>query len=442
MHGVQHWTNWAGNVRCLPSQADEPATEGEIVALVRRAANTGGRVKVVGAGHSCSPIAAPDQAHLVSLRRYHRVLAVDRQARTVTVQAGIRLADLNTFLAAHGLALSNLGAIAEQSVAGAISTGTHGTGVRFGGLAEQVIGLTLVTAEGEVLALSAQREPDIFAAAKVGLGCLGVISTATLACEPRFNLQLLERPASLAGTLRGLDHLLQAEHFGFWWVPHTGRVYQRAANRTTRAAAGQAPAPLAWVRDVLLGSYAHAGALWATRSRPGVVPHINRTFRHLLFGRVREQIGRSDRIFTSTIRVRQEVMEYALPLGQAGTALRQLSSLTDERGFHAHLPVDVRFSAADTAWLSPAYGRPTCYIGIIAYRPFGRDLPHEAYFRAVDELLSSLGGRPHWGKRHYRSGADLRGKYPRWDAFQAVRAHLDPNGMFLNAHLEHLFAQS
>ena len=168
------WSNWAGNVQCQPTDYHEPTTEKELVALVKQVAAKGERIKVVGAGHSFSRVAACDGAHLVSLQRYQQVLAVNREARTVTVQAGIWLKDLNKFLATKGLALSNMGIIAEQSLAGAISTATHGTSTRFGSLAQQVVALSLVTASGEVISASKEQNPELFAAAQVSLGSLGI----------------------------------------------------------------------------------------------------------------------------------------------------------------------------------------------------------------------------------------------------------------------------
>ena len=433
------WTNWAGNVECQPSHYHEPTTEEALVALVKQVASKGERIKVVGAGHSCSKIAASDGVHLVSLQRYQQVLEVNHDARTVTVQAGIWLKELNDFLATEGLALSNMGVIAEQSIAGAISTATHGTGIRFGSLAQQVVALSLVTASGEVISASKEQNPDAFAAAQVSLGSLGILSTVTLLCEPAFNLHAIQDVSDLDSTLEKLDSLLEAEHFGFWWIPHTDYVRLWSAKRTNQRASDSQNKAWAWFNDILLGSYLHESALWLSSFVPSLVPTVNRVFRALLFNRQQEQIGRSDHVFTLTILMRQVIMEYGIPIEHTASALRELRDLIKRHNFKVHLPVDVRFTNAEDAWLSPAWGRKTCYIGILMYRPFGRDVPYEACFREIDALMSKFEGRPHWGKLHYRTASDLQQAYPHWDDFQKIRQELDPAGVFMNDYLERVF---
>jgi sugar-1,4-lactone oxidase-like protein len=392
-------------------------------------------VKVVGSGHSFSDIADSEGAAQISLARCNRVLDVDQDRAVVMVEAGIRLSDLSRQLAAHGLALSNLGVISSQSLAGAISTGTHGTGLRFGGLAQQVLALRLIAADGEVIEANRERQPDVFDAARIGLGCLGILSTITLQCEPAFNLRLSERPARLDATLDRLASLNAEEHAGLWWFPHTDRVQIRSANRTHEPSTLHRRRLARWLKGVVLGNYVHAMALWLAAFAPSATPTVNRALARTLFGGTHHSTGPSHRIFTSPVLIPQCGLEFGLPVELAATAVRKVRALIDQRGHRVHSPVDIRFSAADDVWLSPAYGRPTCYIGVIAYRPFGRATDTSHLFRELDELLSSLGGRPHWGKIHHWQAPDFAEAYPRWAEFQALRRQLDPKGMFLNAYL-------
>ncbi|MDB5101857.1 MAG: Sugar 1,4-lactone oxidase [Cyanobacteria bacterium RYN_339] len=402
---------------------------------MREARRRGERVKVVGAGHSCAAIALAEDAHLVSLDRQDRMVEVDEATGLVRVEAGIRLHALNQRLAERGLALPNLGVIDDQSLAGAISTGTHGTGLGMGAIASCVVGLVVMDAAGEVHELSATQHPALFQAARTGLGACGVILRATLACVPKFHLRITQGPGTLDETLAGLDALNRAERFGFWWFPHTDLVRLWRAEQTEDPC-DPPPGPAARWHDDWVMNRGHEALLGASLAAPALVPAINRGFFEANFARETSWVAPSASAFRLNILVRQRVLEYALPYEQAAAALRGLRALIDARGYRVHWPVDVRFGAADEPWLAPAQGRATCYVGVLMYRPFDLDPAWEPCFRAVDELFAGLGGRPHWGKIHWRDAADLAPRYPHWAAFQAARRQLDPTGVFMNPYLE------
>lgn len=404
-------------------------SESEIRALVTEAAAAGERVKVVGAGHSFTDIACTDGI-LVSLDGYDRVLAVDAEARTVTVQAGISIKKLNAELAQVGLAMSNLGDIAYQSIAGAISTATHGTGIGFGNLATFVTELTLVCADGSVIDCSPSADERVFRAAQVSLGSLGVISTVTLRCEPAFNLHAREEGAELDEVLGSMDeHTSSNEHFEFFWFPHSSRVHMKRNNRTDRGPSRKRPWK-AFKNEVIMSNVAYGLVCRYGRARPEKIPSLMRDTVAAGIGRF-QRVDRSDHIFASTRLVRFAEMEYAIPREHAREAIERVRDVIDER-FLVNFPVEVRFVAADDILLSPAYGRETCYIAVHLYR--GMD--YEPYFRAVEEIMMSYDGRPHWGKLHFRDAASLRGSYPRWDDFIEVRNKLDPTGVFRNTYLD------
>jgi len=402
-------------------------TEHALCEIVRDAVRAGEPVKAIGAGHSFSAIAATD-GRLVRLDRYARVLSVDRERRTAEVQAGIPLYRLSQALLAEGLALPNLGDIAYQSVAGAISTATHGTGRRLGNLATFVRALSLVTADGELLECSTAERPEIFHHARVGLGALGIISTVTLQCVPAFALHALEMPMRLDAVLESLDeHVDGNDHFEFFWVPHTGWALTKRNNRTDRPLAPRGRV-VEFRDDVLWSNLAFGLGCRLGRLRPAWIPRLARA----LPGRGRvEYVDHSHRVFASPRLVRFAEMEYAIPRTAAKEAISRLVEMVKARGFLLSFPVEVRFVAADDISLSPAYGRETCYVAV---HVFG-GMEYEPYFRAVEEIMRSYGGRPHWGKIHFQGEETLRGLYPEWEGFQAVRTALDPEQRFANPYL-------
>jgi L-gulonolactone oxidase len=438
------WRNWAGDEGCRPREVARPESVERIAETVVRAGEAGRRVRAVGAGHSFSDIACSD-GMLLSLERCDRVLDVDREAGLVRVQGGITIAALNATVAKHGLALENLGDIDAQSIAGAISTATHGTGAGLRNISSQVQELKLVLADGKTLVCSrapsagrpassaggsadgAARDGELLRAARVGLGALGVIAEVTLRCVPAFKLRGVDAPAPLADTLERFEELAAAnDHFELFVFPHCDVALTRTNNRTE-----EPPRPRgrlsAWANDVLLTNHAF-GAFCALGSRmPSQIPRINRLVTRL--AGTTKRIDRSDRIFASPRLVRFTEMEYALPRERTPEAVRAVMELIERRGFAVPFPIEVRTVAADEAMLSTAYGRESGFVAVHMYQ----GMQWRPYFEAVEQIMYDLGGRPHWGKRHFQTEATLRERYPEWDAFQAIRARLDPQGRFANA---------
>lgn len=427
------WANWAGNQRCRPVAVERPGTEDELAAVVRRAGAQGRTVKAVGAGHSFTDIACTDGVQ-VRLDRYNRLLSVDTSTGLVTVQSGITLGDLNRQLDELGLALPNLGDIAYQSVAGAVSTSTHGTGIRLGGLATQIAGLTLVDGGGEVVAASPTDDPELFNAARVGLGAVGLLSTVTLQTVPAFNLHAVEEPMRVDAVLSSLDeHVEGNDHFEFYWVPHTRWALTKRNNRTAARPGGR-PRLRELYERIVLENLAFGLACRVSRWRPDLTPRAVRAVPSS--GRT-EYVGRSYRVFTSPRFVHFYEMEYSIPRAAAVEALERLMAFVKDEGLMLSFPVEVRFTAPDDVWLSTAQGPPgsageRCYIAVHVYR----DTPYEQYFGGVEAIMDSLGGRPHWGKLHFQTAASLAPRYERWGDFQAVRGRVDPDGRFANAYLD------
>ncbi len=424
-YSATRWRNWAGDQRCSPAAVLHPASIDELSAALQRAQREGRSVRAVGAGHSFSDIACTDGL-LLALDRMNRVLDLQPASGLVRVQAGITIHELSAQLAVHGLALENLGDIDAQSIAGAISTATHGTGARLRNISSQVRQLTLVLADGSTLVCSPERDPETFRAARVSLGALGVIADVTLQCVPAFTLRGVDQPMPLGDTLERFEQLVHDnEHFEFYVFPHTNTALTRTNNRTTQAPQPRTPLS-AYANDVLLTNHAFQLLCRAGRRMPSRIPQLNRLATSLAGRTVR--VDRSDAIFASPRLVRFTEMEYALPRANTPDAVRQVMALVERQRFHVPFPIEVRAVAADDAFLSTAARRDSGFIAVHMYRR----MAWEPYFRAVAHVMDELDGRPHWGKRHFHTAATLRPRYRDWDRFQAVRARLDPGGRFAN----------
>ncbi|MFE2163061.1 D-arabinono-1,4-lactone oxidase [Streptomyces lydicus] len=422
------WRNWAGNVTARPARSVTPASTEELVAAVRAAAEDGLTVKAAGTGHSFTPAAATDGL-LIRPERLTGVRAVDRAAGTVTVAAGTPLKHLNETLAAHGLSLTNMGDIMEQTVSGAAGTGTHGTGRDSASIAAQITALELVTADGSVLTCSADENPDVFAAARLGLGALGVISELTFAVEPEFLLTAREEPMGFDEVTDRFDELVaENEHFEFYWFPHTGNCNTKRNNRSQGPAAPPGRVG-AWIEDELLSNGVFQVACAVGRAVPAAIPGIAKVSSRALSARTYTDIPY--KVFTSPRRVRFVEMEYALPRAAAAAALGELKALVERSDFRISFPVEVRTAPADDLVLSTASGRDTVYIAVHMYR----GTPYEAYFAAAERIMTAHEGRPHWGKLHTRDADYLAEVYPRFGEFTAVRDRLDPERRFANAYL-------
>jgi L-gulonolactone oxidase len=420
--------NWGGNQRCRPVAVEEPGSVLEVVEAVGRARAAGQRTRVVGAGHSFTGLACTDGRQM-RLDRLDRILAVDREAMTVTVEAGIPLWRLNRALAERGLALANLGDIDRQTVAGALATATHGTGRRFGNLATFVAGFELVTADGEVVRCSADEEADLLHAGRASLGALGVVTAVTLRVVDAFRLDAVERPRRFDDVLADLEESVTAnEHYEFYWFPHTDSCAVKEQNRTDEPVRRKSRYKT-W-RDEILMSNAVFGAVCAAgRFAPGVVPRLAEYVGASL-GRI-EVVDESYKVFCSPRLVRFVEMEYAVPWTRVHEAVRGVRAIVD-RDHLVSFPIEVRIVAGDDIPLSPAYGRESAYIAVHMFR----GVAFEEYFRAVEDLMTGLDGRPHWGKLHWQSAATLAPRYPEWGRFQALRRRLDPDGWFSNPELD------
>jgi L-gulono-1,4-lactone dehydrogenase len=423
------WQNWAGNQTATPRRELTPRSAAEVAAAVTGAARDGLTVRMTGSGHSFTPVAATDGV-LLRPDGLRAVRSVDPAAGLVTVEAGCQLRVLNEYLRGQGLALQNMGDIQEQTAAGAIQTGTHGTGRDLGGIAAQVTGLELVRGDGELVSCSAEQDGKLFQAARIGLGALGVLTAVTFRVVPAFLLTAREEPMRWAEVIARLDELTsENEHFEFYWFPHTDGCLTKRNNRV----AGPARPLPGWryrLDDEFLSNTLFGLTCRLGQRYPGTIPAINGIATRALGAR--QYTDTSHRVFTSPRRVRFKEQEYAVPREHLAAVLAEVRALFARRDWRISFPIEIRVAPPDDIWLSTAYGRATGYIAIHVFH----QAPHEDYFREVEAVMTAVGGRPHWGKMHTRDAAYLRGVYPRFADFVALRDELDPARRFGNTYLD------
>ncbi|HEX9036283.1 MAG TPA: D-arabinono-1,4-lactone oxidase [Ktedonobacterales bacterium] len=427
----REWTNWSGSVAFQPKEIVTPRSLEELARVVGHYGNAGRHIRVTGAGHSFTPLVRSDDV-LISMAGLQGITAADPQAGTVSVLGGARLKALGDELLRRGLAQENLGDIDVQTITGAISTGTHGTGVSFGSISTQVVALKLVTASGELLELSEERQPEYFKAAQVSLGALGVIAEVTLRVVPAKRLHYQTRRERLDSVLDNLERYKhENSHFEFFWLPYTDWTQAKFTNETDE----QPTSANLWTdfNRVVIEN----GVFWALSEGARIAPPLSKTVSAISAWGIAPTtaVDYSHRIFATPRAVRFQEMEYNVPAESFVPIMRELQALITRRGYHVHFPIECRFVRGDDIWLSPAYQRDSAYLAAHMYK----GMRYEEYFREVEHIYQCYDGRPHWGKMHTLDAATLASRYPRWSDFQRVRAELDPQGVFLNDYLRRLF---
>ena len=427
------WKNWAGNQQSKPFRIERPASESEVVEIIRQAVLNKQRVKVVGSGHSFTGIAVPDEV-MIDLTRLNQVRSVDHSGGLITVQAGIVLSDLNAQLELHQLSMPNLGDVTYQTLAGALSTSTHGTGLQRTGLAAQIRAFKMVSASGEVLVCSPLENAEIFHCGRVSLGALGVITEVTLNVVPAFNLRAVEQPMRISDVLDNYSQIIEEnDFFEFYWVPHTKWALTKANNVSSDAS--DSPGRFAtWYNKMFLENYAFGVLCRIGRLFPTLIPKLATILPSS--GRV-EYVNVSHRIFSSKRLVKFYEMEYSISLDSLVPALREVMSMVDDRGFRISFPVEVRCTGSDDIPFSTSTGRRSAYIAVHMFK--GSE--YGEYFSAVEAILRKYEGRPHWGKIHNLNANDISSLYPDYQRFIEVRNQLDPEGVFTNDYLRRVLGR-
>ena len=425
----REWRNWAGDQSCRPAAVAAPANRDDLAAAVAAAAQAGRKVSVAGAGHSFTEAALTDDT-LIHLGALSGVLEADAASGLVRVGGGTVFGALNEELVRLGLAMENLGDIDRQTIAGAISTGTHGTGARLRNVSAQVEAIELVTGTGEVRELTVAGQPELLRAARVGIGALGAIVAVTLRCVPAFTLNRVDSPQPREAVLDEFERRVAAnDHFELFTFAYSDLALVLERNRTEEAPRPRGRAA-AFLNDVVLENWALEALSASARALPAAIPALSRLAARVASGS--SSTDRSDRIFVNERRVRFTEMEYALPREHGPEAVRRVIEWVRANRYPVFFPIEVRVSAGDDALLSPAHERDSAYIAVHQYR----GMEWRPYFEAVEEIMAAYRGRPHWGKRHFQTAASLAPLYPRWADFAAARDELDPGRVFANEYAE------
>lgn len=421
------WENWSGSVVCDPQVIEAPSTQDEIIEIVKRATEAGKNIRVVGSGHSFTPLVQTNEI-LMTLDNYQGLLHVDKEAAQVTIKAGTKIKRLSEILFEHGLAQENLGDIDVQSIAGAISTGTHGTGANLGTIATQVIGIKLITASGDVVECSHTHNVEIFKAAQISLGALGIISEVTLQCVPAYRLHYVWKKLDLEDVFANLEqYKSENRNFEFFWIPYTSATMCKFLNITEEPA--KPKNRFRQFNEVVIEN----GVLWLFCQTARMFPSASSRIAKIMSGLISggSDVQYSHQIFATTRAVKFQEMEYNIPVEHFEDCLREIDATIREKNIDVMFPIECRFIKGDDIPLSPATERDSAYIAV----HMNKGMPHEAYFSAIEAIFVKYNGRPHWGKIHTRVASDFETLYPQWEQFQKVRQTLDPSDTFLNSYL-------
>lgn len=428
----KQWQNWSGSVQCMP-MIYYPESNEDIIRIFEMARKNRQTVRVYGSGHSFTPLCQTDTI-MVCLDKMQGIISLDKERHIATVWGGTKLHHLGELLHEQGLALVNMGDIDVQSVAGALCTGTHGTGKNFGVLATQLIGIKLITPQGEVLKCSNDENADLFKAAQVSFGALGIISEMTLQCRTSHHLKISSQKSSDRLIAQNFESYNNSHRNAeYYWFPAAQKAWLKLTDEVPIDPNAVKKRGLAQKIQVFTENGLF-GLLCKTAAR---IPNFSHTVSKIsaIVAGGPPQTDYSHRIYATTRLVRFHEMEYNIPLENYIQVQDDLIKLFEKHRFRTPIPIEVRRVKADDIWLSPAYERESVYFAFHQYQ----SMPYSAYFSAVEPILVAAGGRPHWGKMHTQNAVFFEKNYPKWNDFLKIRQQLDPENYLLNDHLRHIF---
>lgn len=423
--------NWSGHVHWKNARIHQPSSEAAVVSLVKTALRNKQKVRAVGSAHSFSPLCQTDDL-LISLDNYQGIISIDKAKKEVSVKAGTKLNTLNQLLHQEGLALANMGDIDVQSLAGALSTGTHGTGTSFGNLSTFITSIRFVNGLGEVKTCSKNESTSLFKAAQIALGSLGIITAITLKCVDTYCLELEIGADSLEQVLNQYTSInANNRNFEFYWFPNTDKVMTRTANISRQAPAHN---PMKnFVQEVVLENalfklacecsyYFPKTSNWISRFSANTIgEHSKRAYSH--------------QVYTTARWVRFKEMEYNIPVTAYTEVKKEITKWINKHNKQVMFPLENRFVKGDDIYLSPAYQRDSAYIAVHIYNK--KD--HRYYFNHLEQIFKAHQGRPHWGKMHTLTKEELQERYPMFNVFNKIRKEQDPHAVFVSPYLASLF---
>jgi len=427
------WSNWSGSVNVRPRAVAVPQDEVDLAVAVRKAE---GRVRVPGSGHSFSPLNQTDGT-LIDLAAFVGLKGFDSEREVASIAAATPMWGLGSLLHPLGYALKNMADIDRQTLGGAVATGTHGTGRKFGSLSADVASFRLLLTTGQVLHCAPDENPDIFAAGRLALGLFGVMTEIDMAVRPIYKLQRRHFARPVKELFRQLDGLVGANrNFEFFWFPMSDMAVCKSLNETEAHAPTRHSARTLLARGEIRRprEYLFAGGCEMLRAIPGLTGPANKFFTAIMAPK--QKVRWSHEVYPSPRTVKFNEVEYAVPYEKGAEAAQEVVELIRKKKLSTSFPIEFRTVAADDIWLSPFYGRDSAVISVHQYAK----LDSRPLFSACEAILKSYGGRPHWGKIHTLTRDEATALYPKFEAFCALRRKLDPQNKFLNEHLAAYFA--
>lgn len=420
-------SNWGRNVKFNPKQINYPTTEADVIDIVKAARQQGRKIRCIGSGHSWTRLIETNDI-LVSLDNMQGIVSIDKANNRATVWAGTKIKKAGELLFENGLGQENLGDIDVQSLAGALSTGTHGTGKHLRTIAAQLHAITFVNGSGELIECSEESNVETFKAAQVALGSLGVITKLTYNLMPAYKLHYISGKETLDNVLQNLERYKEdTRNFEFYWFPHTNTVQTKFSNITTEEVTTSGF--MKYLSEVVLENK----LFYVLSEISRIFPFATKAISKISAWGVSKanRIDWAHRIYATERSVRFLEMEYNFPAENFEQVIREIQRTISEKNIRVHFPLECRFVKSDDILISPAYQRESAYIAVHQYL----GIPHLEYFKEMEEIFMKYGGRPHWGKMHTRKADYLSTVYPQWNAFKAIRETNDPNQLFINPHL-------
>ncbi|CAF2640385.1 unnamed protein product [Rotaria sp. Silwood2] len=439
---AEYW-NWAKTFCCRPHLYAEPTSIDSLRTLINDINKTKSKVRVIGCAHSPSALSMSNEV-LISMKNFNKIIEIDEKNLEIHCQSGVLLSTLNEILPQHNLSLPVQGSISTLTIAGVVSTATHGSGIKYGTLSSYVRSITLMKLNGEIKEYCLEDDEDLFRCVTCCLGTFGIIISVRLKVSPIFYLELNQYALEFHKFLNTLPvHYTSSDHFRYMWYPHTnfGIAYHltRIQPRSIYNNKSLLSRIFSWIRYSLIGHHLLEILFYFSLFLPRLVRYINNIYVKL-DGISNHKIDRCDKLFNFDCLFYQYANEWAIPLDQAVSCLVQLEKLM-ENNINVHFPIEIRFSKEELSYLSPAYKRQTCWINTVAYRPFGKThLEHRSFFDAFETICYKHNGRPHWAKEHPLNNKHFSELYPNWNLFHEKRKQFDPNDLFINDCLRNVFS--
>ena len=424
---VKKWKNWGRNVQFQPTGMYYPESEEEIVNLVKEAITNKKTIRVAGSGHSFTPVVETEM--LISLDKYQGLVLVD--GNQVTVKAGTKLKVLGELLYEQGLAMENLGDIDVQSIAGAISTGTHGTGADLRTIATQISKIKFVNGKGEIITVTEKDNYELFKSAQISLGMLGIILEVTINAIPTYVLNYRSDKTTWDKIFGQLDQFKSNRNFEFYWFPYSKHIQTKVMNKVDLKMAKNKLFSY-WFNDIVMENLAFGLLCSISRILPPTAKYWSRFAGFTLSPF--EKTNHSLRVYATVRKVRFVEMEYSVPQDKCEEVLNKLKDFIEKEKIRVNFPIEVRFVKEDDIFLSPAFESKRCYIAVHMYAK----MKYQKYFEGAEKIFLEYDGRPHWGKKHFLTHDLVKQKYSKLGTFLEQREKMDPDGIFLNEHLKNL----